>query len=306
LTVIAPVIVTALPLNILPAAMAELVKTHGAGFAGKLNQLVIIMCSAAVLFILGLIDDKKRLGPFVKLVVQFAVAGIAATLADVRVELFIHNTFITSLLSAIWIVLIINCFNFLDNMDGASCGIAAIAASILFIAALLAKQVFVGAFAIVLVGTLFGFLVFNFYPARIFMGDAGSLIVGFFVAVLTLRTTYYQSGQTSGPYAVLMPLVIMALPLYDFISVTILRIKQGKSPFVGDTQHFSHRLKKRGLTEPQTVLTLYLATLCTGLGAIVLPMVSACYAVLIFLQTLMILTIVAILETTAKNDSLKT
>jgi UDP-GlcNAc:undecaprenyl-phosphate GlcNAc-1-phosphate transferase len=94
----------------------------------------------------------------------------------------------------------------------------------------------------------------------------------------------------------------MAVPLYDFTSVTFLRICQGKSPFVGDTQHFSHRLKKRGLNDTQTALTLYLATLATGLGAIFLYQVNSYGAFLILAQTLMVLAIVAILESTGNND----
>lgn len=132
------------------------------------------------------------------------------------------------------------------------------------------------------------------------MGDAGSLVVGFFVALLTLRTTYYHQAEGGGLFAIFMPLIVMAVPFYDFISVTFLRIKQGKSPLVGDTQHFSHRLKKRGLSDTQTVLTLYLATICTGLGAIFLYQADLPGAILIFAQTVMILTIIAILETTKK------
>jgi len=251
---------------------------------------------------LGLWDDKKGLGPFFKLAVQFAVAITAALLAGVRVELFIKNPIITSVLSAVWIVLIINAFNFLDNMDGLAAGIAVIASCILFTAAAISGQVFVGGLALILIGTLLGFLVYNFPPAKIFMGDAGSLVVGFFVAILTLRTTYYHEAESGRWYAVFMPLVVMSVPLYDFISVTLLRIKQGKSPFVGDTQHFSHRLKKHGLTDTQTVLTLYLATLCTGFGATFLYQVNPAGAVLIFVQTFMILAIIAIFENTARND----
>jgi UDP-GlcNAc:undecaprenyl-phosphate GlcNAc-1-phosphate transferase len=99
-----------------------------------------------------------------------------------------------------------------------------------------------------------------------------------------------------------MPLICLAVPLYDFTSVTILRISQGKSPFVGDTQHFSHRLKKHGLTDTQTVLTLYLATLCTGLGATFLYQVNLPGAILIFIQTIMVLAIIAVFESTVKND----
>ena len=271
-------------------------------FLAKVNQLFVILLCALALLALGLWDDKKGLGPFFKLAVQFVVAIIVAFLADVRVELFIKNPLITSVLSAIWIVLIINAFNFLDNMDGLAAGIAVIAGSILFTAAAMSGQVFVGGLAIVFIGTLLGFLVFNFPPAKIFMGDAGSLVVGFFVAILTLRTTYYHEAESGRWYAVFMPLIVMAVPLYDFISVTLLRVSQGKSPFVGDTQHFSHRLKRHGLTDTQTVLTLYLATLCTGLGAAFLYQVNLIGAILIFTQTFMILAIIAIFENAAQND----
>jgi UDP-GlcNAc:undecaprenyl-phosphate GlcNAc-1-phosphate transferase len=282
--------------------LAESAKIDPADFLGKTNQLAIILLSALVLFLLGLWDDKKPLGPFLKLAVQFAVAIIAAAFADVRVELFIENKIITTVLSAVWIVLIINAFNFLDNMDGAAAGIAVIASCILFTAAVVSGQVFVGGLAVVFIGTLLGFLVFNFPPAKIFAGDAGSLVIGFFLALLTLRTTYYHQAQSGQWYSVFTPLIVMAIPLYDFISVTALRIKQGKSPFVGDTQHFSHRLKKRGLSDAQTVLSLYLATLCTGLGATFLYQVNLAGAFLIFAQTILVLAIIAILETTSGNE----
>jgi UDP-GlcNAc:undecaprenyl-phosphate GlcNAc-1-phosphate transferase len=279
------------------------VSVYNTHFLGKAGQLIVILIGIAVLFGMGLIDDIKRLGPFPKLVIQFAVALTAAFFADIRVEMFIHNTLITSILSAVWIVLVINILNFLDNMDGAAAGIAVIVAAILFSAAAMSGQVFVGALALLFIGTLLGFLIFNFPPAKIFMGDAGSLPLGFLLAILTLRTTYYHEAQSGPWYPVLIPLISMAVPLYDFLSVTFLRIKQGKSPFVGDTQHFSHRLRKLGLTDMQTVLTLYLATLCTGIGAIFLYQVNLTGAVLIFIQTVMILAIIAVLETTAKNGN---
>jgi len=283
------------------AWIAERANIVPADFAGKATQLVAMLGAVSALFALGLWDDIKQLGPGLKLIVQFAVALTAAFFAEIRVEFFIENTLITSILSAFWIVLIINAFNFLDNMDGLSAGIAVIASSILFTAAAMSGQIFIGGLALVFIGTMLGFLVFNFPPARIFMGDAGSMVVGFFVAMLTLRTTYYHEAESGRWYPVFMPLIVMAVPLYDFISVTLLRISQGKSPFVGDTQHFSHRLRRRGLSDRQTVLTLYLATLCTGLGAIFLYQVALAGAILIFVQTVMVLSIIAILETTSNN-----
>ena len=281
--------------------LGESVTIHLPGFLSKINRLAVVLVCSGVLFVVGLWDDRRHLGPYFKLAVQFAVALAAALLADIRVEFFIESRMVTAIGSAFWIVLIINAFNFLDNMDGLSAGIAVIATCILLAAAAESSQVFVSGLAIVLIGTLMGFLLFNFPPAKIFMGDAGSLVVGFFVALLTLRTTYYHEAQSGQWYTVFMPLIVMAVPLYDFISVTLLRISQGKSPFVGDTQHFSHRLKNRGLTDTQTTLTLYLATLCTGIGAVFLSQVDTVGALLIFLQTFMILAMVAVLETTGKN-----
>lgn len=281
--------------------LGESVVIHTAGFMSKAGELLIVLLCVFILFAAGLYDDKKHLGPGAKLAVQFAAAIMAASLGQIRVEFFIESKIITTLLSAIWIVLIINVFNFLDNMDGACAGIAVIASCILFTVAALNGQVFIGALAIILTGTLAGFLVFNFPPARIFMGDAGSMVIGFLVAILTLRTTYYNQAQSGGWYAVFVPLIVMAVPLYDFLSVTFLRIKQGKSPFIGDTQHFSHRLKGRGLTDRQTVLTLYLATLCTGIGAGFLNQVNMPGAILVFAQTFMILAIIAIFEATSQK-----
>ncbi|MHC4741333.1 MAG: MraY family glycosyltransferase [Planctomycetota bacterium] len=278
------------------AWMSERANIVPSDFSAKLSQLAVMVGCVCVLFALGLWDDIRGLGPKFKLVVQFAVAFVAALFGEIRVEFFIDNIYITSGLSAFWIVLIINAFNFLDNMDGLSAGIAAIASGVLFTAAAISGQIFVGGLAITFIGSLCGFLCFNFPPAKIFMGDAGSMVVGFFVAMLTLRTTYYQEAESGPWYPVLLPLIVMAVPLYDFISVTALRIRQGKSPFVGDTQHFSHRLRRRGLSDRQTALTLYLATLCTGLGAIFLYQVNLTGAIMIFAQTVMVLLIIAILE----------
>jgi UDP-GlcNAc:undecaprenyl-phosphate GlcNAc-1-phosphate transferase len=280
--------------------LAERTGLNPADFLRRSDELLVILLCATILFAMGLRDDRRALGPFFKLVVQFIVAGIAAFFAEVRVEFFIESRIVTAALSAFWIVVIVNAFNFLDNMDGASAGMAAIASSVLLAAAAFNGQVLVGGLAIIFIGALLGFLAFNFPPASIFMGDAGSLVVGFFVALLTIRTTYFQQAGSGSWYPVMLPLIAMAVPLYDFISVTLLRIRQGKSPFVGDTQHFSHRLRRRGLTDTQTALTLYLATLCTGLGATFLYQVNLVGAILIVVQTVLIVTIIAIFESTGR------
>ncbi len=272
-------------------------------FVKRSNELWGMLLCTSGLFVLGFVDDRKGLGPFIKLAIQFIIALSATVWAGVRVEFFIDNALLTRLLSAVWIVLLINVFNFLDNMDGASAGIAVIVSGILYVGAATSGQIFVGGLILIVMGTLLGFLVFNFPPAKMFMGDSGSLVIGFLVAILSLRTTYYHQADSGAWYPILLPLIALAVPLYDFASVTTLRISQGKSPFVGDTQHFSHRLKRHGLTDTQTVLTLYLATLCTGLGATFLYQVNLIGALLIFLQTVMILGIIAIFESKVPYDS---
>jgi len=278
--------------------LAEKANINPADFLGKIDQLAAILVSTFILFILGLLDDIKHLGPYLKLGVQFAAAVIVAVFAESRIEFFIENKFITTLFSVLWIVLIINVFNFLDNMDGLSVGIAIITGCILLTASVTSGQVFVGGLTIVFVGALLGFLIFNFPPAGIFMGDSGSLVIGFFVALLSLRTTYYHEAQSGQWYPVFLPLIVLAVPLYDFISVTLLRISQGKSPLIGDTQHFSHRMKKRGLSDRRTVLVLYLATLAAGLGGTFLYQVNLTGAILIFIQTFLILIVIAVFEAT--------
>jgi UDP-GlcNAc:undecaprenyl-phosphate GlcNAc-1-phosphate transferase len=284
-----------------PAWLPDTLATHIEGLTHRTKMLTALILAAALLHGLGLLDDKHHLGPFVKLIVQLAAALLVAGAGEIRFSFFISNPYITTLLTVLWMVVIINAFNFLDNMDGLSAGIGAICSAMLLSAALTSGQVFVGAFLALLIGVLLGFLVYNFAPAKIFMGDAGSLLVGLFVAVATIQTTYYRPDTQSGMwFSTFMPLVVLAVPLYDFISVTILRLWQGKSPFVGDKQHFSHRLVARGMSRRQAVLTIYLATACTGLGATFLDEVSSAGAVLIFIQTMLIVLIIAILEQPAK------
>ncbi len=262
----------------------------------------IVAGCIAGLMILGLIDDKRDLGSVVKLIVQLAIATAAVCLADVRVEFFIHSKIITSAMSVLWIVLIMNMFNFLDNMDGTCCSIAIVIALVLLVSMLMAGQIVLAGFTVIFVGAMAGFLIHNFPPASIYAGDAGSLVIGFCIAFLTLKTTYYQQTGEAGSWCgVFVPPVVLAVPFYDFLSVTFLRLKQKKSPFVGDTQHFSHRLKLHGLNDRQVVMTLLLATICTGVSALFLRQVNTIGSILIFGQTIMILAIVAIFESTAKN-----
>ena len=164
------------------------------------------------------------------------------------------GTWLSILITTIWFVVIINAMNFMDNMDGLSGGTAGIAASLFMIATLVNGQWFVASCLGLLVGGLLGFLYFNFPRkggATIFLGDGGSLVVGYLLAFLTARTTYMQdSAVTSHWYAVLMPLVVLAIPLYDFVSVVLIRLSQGRTK-IGETDllrltlNQDHRRRRR-------------------------------------------------------------
>jgi len=161
-----------------------------------------------------------------------------------------------------------------------------------------------------LVGACLGFLVFNFPLRRagrasIFMGDGGSLVLGFTLAFLTVRTTYVEptsvltASTLATPthwYGVLMPLLVMAVPLYDFASVCLIRLRAGKSPFVGDLNHLSHRLVKRGLTKRDAVLVIYGLTAVTAIGGIALAGLKPWQAMLVGVQTLLALMVLAVYE----------
>ena len=278
-------------------------------FRGALEQVSLLLAFLAAglgMFLLGLVDDRRALGPFVKLGVQLAITvGLVAAFPEVRL-LTVLGTIPSVIVTVLWIAGVTNAFNFLDNMDGLSGGVAAICATVLLAASLLAGQIFVPATLALFVGATLGFLYWNFPPlggpAKIFMGDSGSLFVGLVLGVMTVRTTYVPpsvdfSTMGGGWYGVFAPLVVLAVPLYDMGVVSCIRIARGKSPFVGDTNHFSHRLVQRGMTKRTAVLTIWLVAAATGLAALVLPLVASPLAAwLIFAQTLLILGVVMLLE----------
>lgn len=287
-----------LPLGTRTARLVDLLD----GVAVKGPSALAILGGAVVLHVLGLIDDARALGPGIKMFVMLAVSLTLTAGFGIR-SLDVLGPVPASLLSCLWIVLITNAFNFMDNMDGLSAGVAAIAALVFAAAALIAGQLFVPGLAVMLAGAVLGFLVFNFPPARIFMGDSGSLVVGYFMAILTILTTYYNPQQQGTPFGLLAPLVVLAVPLYDVISVVVARIRVGVSPFRGDRRHFSHRLVRRGMQPRSAVLTIYLATAATGCSALILPFLTWPLAILVGLQCFCVVLIVAILESPGRLTS---
>jgi|CXWL01.1.fsa_nt_gi UDP-GlcNAc:undecaprenyl-phosphate GlcNAc-1-phosphate transferase len=286
----------------LPDWLPTLVHVHLSGIASKLPVVLAVGGGILVLHVVGLIDDINPLGWKTKLAVQLLVAILVAGPGGIRAVEFLPAP-LSIALTVFWIVVITNAFNFLDNMDGLSAGVASICCAIFGVASAAGGQIFVPVMAWVGAGACLGFLMFNFHPASVFMGDAGSLVIGFFLAVLTVLTTYYDSAFDPTPLGVIVPLLVLAVPLYDVTSVVTHRIRAGQSPFHADRRHFSHRLITRGMTVRGTVLTIYLATAATGLPAIILPHLDWPAALLILLQCLCVVAIIAILESTKANPT---
>jgi len=272
------------------------------GLRDKVSEIWVLLMGATILMILGLADDRTGLPWQLRLLVELLVAAGIVYWQGLQLTAFIDLPWLTGLLSVLWIVALINSFNMLDNMDGLSGGVAAISAAMLAAMLMLQPdpmtrqpQLFVAALLLVLVGSLMGFLTHNWPPASIFMGDAGSYLVGYWIAIATLLTTYtgYQ-GATS--HAIIAPLCVLAIPLYDMCSVIWIRLREGRSPFEGDKRHFSHRLVELGLSKKSAVLTIYLATFTCGLGAILLNRTDIVGAALVVLLVAAVLGLIAILE----------
>ncbi len=287
------------------AAEDSLEKALIGGIRLKTPLAAGIMLAMLGMHLLGLWDDRKALGPFLKLVAQLGITtALVASFKELRI-LTALGTGGSIILTVLWIAAITNAFNFLDNMDGLSAGIACVASVAFLVTALSIGQLFVAGMLALLIGALLGFLWFNFSPAKIFMGDSGSLLVGLLLGVLTTLTTYLPKERPwgAGWYAVFAPVIVLAVPLYDLIVVSLIRLSRGKSPFVGDTNHFSHRLVARGMSRRTAVLCLYLITAATSVAAIILPHVENTFAaVLIFCQTVLILGVVALLEQHPMRD----
>jgi len=292
--------------SLLPAQLAAEIDLRG--LLARSLQMWSIVAGGLVLSVMGLVDDLKNLPWKPRLALQIVVAVGLVFGAGVQATVFAPSPLIGGALTILWILVLVNAFNFLDNMDGLSSGIALIAA-LLFATVMLTSvsepRWLVGGVLLVLAGSLGGFLVHNRPPAKIFMGDTGSYFIGLMMASTTVLGTYYDYGANGGPrHVILAPFCILAVPLYDFSSVMLIRLLEGRSPFQPDKSHFSHRLVELGLKPRNAVLTIHLATLTTGLGALLLYRVPDWSGALLIVALICcVLAIVAILETVGRRSN---
>lgn len=225
-----------------------------------------LLAGALALFVLGQVDDLRPLGARLKLALQLAIIVASVLAAGLRVDVLQEHPVLATALAVAWCVLVTNAYNLLDHADGFSATIALISATVLLSASLMEGDTAQGQLWLALIGVLAGFLVWNLPPARVYMGDAGSLPLGFLIGTGCLTVTFWPSGERGAqPLALLAPLLITAIPLYD-MGVVIVRRVAARAPIMrGDRNHISHRLVRLGLS-PRTSLAA-VAALQTAIAA---------------------------------------
>jgi UDP-GlcNAc:undecaprenyl-phosphate GlcNAc-1-phosphate transferase len=218
------------------------------------SQVASIFMGATLMSFLGLWDDRRGLNPYLKLTGQFLAAGLLV-IAGVRIGTFPWEP-LNIAVTLVWTVGITNAFNLLDNMDGLSGGIAAIAATFFLLFAASGDQYLVGALAAAIVGACLGFLFYNFNPASIFMGDAGSLFLGFTLAATAIKLRF---PENSGFVTWMVPPLVLAVPIFDTTLVVISRLRRGVNPLTTPGKdHLSHRLARKTGSPREAVLICYL------------------------------------------------
>ena len=228
-----------------------------------LVETAAIGAGASWLALVGLYDDRRGMAPWQKFLAQFVAAGVLVW-AGVSISLT-HIPLLDAALTVLWVVGITNAVNFLDNMDGLAAGLTGIAAGFFFILAVGEGQGLVASLAAALCGAAIGFLIFNFSPATIFMGDMGSLVLGFMLAALAIKLRF---GAPLSISTWSVPLLVLGLPLFDILLVTFTRLREGRSPTDGGKDHTSHRLVQMGLSPRNAVLVLYGVGVACGLLAV--------------------------------------
>ncbi len=247
------------------------------------TEVVGIFVGATLVSLVGAIDDSRGLGSYLKLLLQTAAACILI-LSGVQVRLL--GGVPDLLLTLLWIVGITNALNLLDNMDGLAAGIATIAAAYFTLLAAMSDQYLVGALAAALFGACVGFLVYNWNPARVFMGDTGSLFLGFLLAAVGIKLRF---PANSASITWMIPIFVLALPAFDTILVFVSRLRRGNNPLTTPGKdHVSHRLARLTGSQREAVLLCYLITGGTGLASIFLTQANLQEAIAVGLTTLVL------------------
>jgi UDP-GlcNAc:undecaprenyl-phosphate GlcNAc-1-phosphate transferase len=230
-----------------------------------LPELIGILGGATFISLLGLLDDRVELAAGIKLIGQIlATAGLI--LAGVQIQLSWLPDWANIALTVFWVVGISNAINFLDNMDGLAGGICAVSGAFFLVIAAMNGQYLVSSLAAAIFGACLGFLFFNSKPASIFMGDAGSLFLGYSLAAVGIKLRFPENISF---VTWMVPVLVMWVPIFDTTLVIVSRARRGVNPFTtAGKDHTSHRVVARGFSQREAVFALYLAGCATGLLAI--------------------------------------
>lgn len=234
------------------------------GLGRRVVELTTLLLGAVGMLALGGWDDRRELSPRVKFAGQCVIA-LAVSLSGIRITLFVPSLLFSHAVTVLWILTVTNAFNINDNMNGLCAGLGAIASGWIAFHAAREGQYLVASMALLVLGSLLGFLPYNYPKASVFLGDAGSHLVGYLMSVLAVLPHFYSPKQLEpSRWAVLCPLLILAVPLADLVSVVWIRTRLGRPFWIGDTNHFSHRLTRAGLGRSEAVLVLWLAAVWFG------------------------------------------
>jgi len=226
------------------------------GLNRRVRELAGIFLGAFGVLLIGWLDDKHELRPRAKFAGQLLIAALVAA-SGIRITLFVPSLLFSYAITILWILTVINAFNFMDNMNGLCAGLGAIAAYHFAIVAAGENQYLVALIAFLSFGALLGFLPYNFPRAPAFLADSGSHLVGYLLPGLAILPHFHTASHPR-PGAVLSPLLVLSVPLADLVWVVWLRWRIGQPFYQGDTNHLSHRLVRRGLTRTQAVLVVWL------------------------------------------------
>lgn len=225
-----------------------------------------ILIPAKVMALMGLLDDIKGLAPWPRLIIQtvtgVVVAGLLITTHTIGTPA--DNLLIDAFITIFWIVGITNSINFFDNLDGGAAGAVAAASFFTFLIAFAQGQILVSALAVVIAGAMIGFLLWNKVPAKIYMGDSGSLFLGILISVLTIRLNPNVKPVINS-WAV--PVMLLAVPILDTSVAVISRLSRRISPFTGGRDHLSHRLIRIGIERKKAALSLWTLSVVFAFGA---------------------------------------
>ena len=268
-------------------------------FAQPSRQLYGTLAGAAIIAVMGVIDDCKNLPAKLKFVIKIIAALVVVFAGDIKIDVFTNPNFLSDnpywvlpewlsvTLTVIWIVFITNAVNFIDGLDGLAAGVSAIMSISLVFISIRVGEYSIAILGIALMGSCFGFLPFNFNPAKIFMGDTGSTFLGFMLATLSIQGVFKSYAVIS--FAV--PLLILGLPLFDALFAMIRRILRGQSPMTADRGHLHHRLVDMGFSQKQTVFILYAISGVLGITAVLLAESGVLRALLLVICVLILLLI---------------